>query len=167
MPLDAPESPTGDPDPAPAAPRLVVENTRSRGGAYAPAHLVTLAETARDYAEASSSANTRKAYASDWRHYSAWTRRHTFPALPPDPRVLGLYIAACASGAMTGKPCSVATLERRISALKWNFAQRGEKFDRADRHVATVLAGIRRTQGRPPEQKEPVLPADLLAMLAT
>src|SRR5271155_1232084 len=130
---DAPERPTGDPDPASAAARLVVENTRAGGGAHAPAHLVTLAEAARDYAEASSSANTRKAYASDWRHYSAWTRRHTFPALPPDPQVLGLYIAACASGAMTGKPDSVATLERRISALRWNFAQRGETFDRGGR----------------------------------
>jgi integrase len=164
---DAPERTPGDPDPAPAAPRPVVENTHARGGAYAPAHLVTLAETARDYAEASSSANTRKAYASDWRHYSAWTRRHAFPALPPDPQVLGLYIAACASGAMTGKPDSVATVERRMSALAWNFAQRGEKFDRADRHVATVLAGVRRTQGRPPEQKEAILPEDLKAMIAT
>src|SRR5271156_4219431 len=164
---DAPERTPGDPDPAPAASRLVVENTRARGGAYVPAHLVTLAETARDYAEASSSANTRKAYASDWRHYSAWTRRQTFTALPPDPQVLGLYIAACASGAITGKPCSVRTIERRLSALAWNFAQRREQFDRDDRHVATVLAGIRRTQGRPPEQKEAVLSQDLLAMIAT
>jgi len=40
-------------------------------------------------------------------------------------------------------------------------------MDRKDRHVATVLAGIRRTQGRPPEQKEAILPEDLLAMIAT
>src|SRR6204780_1953160 len=163
---DAPETPPGHPAPAPAAPRLVVENTGARGGGNTPAHLVTLAETARDYAEASSSANTRRAYATDWRHYSAWTRRHTFPALPPDPQVLGLYIAACASGAITGKPCSVRTIERRLSALAWNFAQRGEKFDLADRHVATVLSGVRRTQGRPPDQKEAVLSEDLLAMIA-
>ena len=52
-------------------------------------------------------------------------------------------------------------MERRISALAWSFAQRGETFDRADRHVATVLAGVRRTQGRPPEQKEAILPEDL------
>ena len=49
----------------------------------------------------------------------------------------------------------------------WNFAQRGQPMDRKDRHVATVLAGIRRTQGRPPEQKEAILPEDLLAMIAT
>jgi integrase len=132
-----------------------------------PAKLQNLAERARDYAQASSSENTRRAYASDWRHYSAWARRHDLPALPPDSQVVGLYISACASGALTGKPCSVRTIERRLSALAWNFAQRGEKFDRADRHVATVLAGIRRTQGRPPEQKEAVLPGDLLAMMAT
>ena len=113
------------------------------------------------------SENTRKAYGSDWRHFSGWARRHGLPALPPDPQILGLYVAACASGATTGKPDSVATLERRISALRWNFAQRGETFDRADRHVATVLAGVRRTQGRPPEQKEAILPEDLLAMIAT
>jgi integrase len=51
--------------------------------------------------------------------------------------------------------------------LKWNFAQRGETFDRADRHVATVLAGVRRTQGRPPAQKEAIPPEDLKTMIAT
>jgi integrase len=137
------------------------------GSARLPGRLQNLAETARDYAKASSAENTRKAYGSDWRHFSGWARRHGLPALPPDPQILGLYVAACASGAMTGKSDSVATLERRISALRWNFAQRGEKFDRADRHVATVLAGVRRTQGRPPEQKEAILPEDLKAMIAT
>ena len=131
-----------------------------------PTHLKGLAEAAREYAKASSSENTRKAYASDWRHYIGWARRHGLPALPPDPQTIGLYVAACASGA-TGKPASVATIERRISALMWNFAQRGENFDRADCHVATVLAGVRRTQGRPPEQKEAVLSEHLLAMVAT
>ena len=126
-----------------------------------------LAETARDYAKASSSENTRKAYASDWRHYTGWARRHGLPPCPRIAQTIGLYIAACASGATSGKPGSVATIERRLSALMWNFAQRGEAFDRSDRHVATVLAGVRRTQGRPPEQKEAVLPDDLLEMIAT
>ena len=123
-------------------------------------HLQDLAARARDYAKASSSDNTRKAYAADWRHYSAWARRQNLPALPPDPQVIGLYIAACASGTGGGgKPkSSVGTIERRLSALMWNFAQRGQPMDRKDRHVATVLAGIRRTQGRPPEQKEALLP---------
>ena len=61
---------------------------------------------------------------------------------------------------------SVRTIERRLSALTWQFAQRGTPLDRADRHVATVLAGIRRKHGRPPAQKEAVLPDDVIAMLA-
>jgi len=128
-----------------------------------------LAEKARDYAKASSAANTRRAYAADWRHYNAWCRRENLTALPPEPQVIGLYIAAQASGAASGDRhlSSVGTIERRLSALAWNFAQRGQPMDRADRHIATVLAGIRRTHGRPPEQKEAVLPEDLLAMLAT
>jgi integrase len=138
------------------------------GAAALPARLAPLAETARDYARAATSANTTRAYGADWRHYSAWARRQNLPALPPDPQVLGLYIAACASGAAGAKPRnSVSTIERRLSALMWNFAQRGQPMDRKDRHVATVLAGVRRTQGRPPEQKEAVLPEDLLAMIAT
>ena len=75
--------------------------------------------------------------------------------------------AACASGAAGPPACSVRTIERRLSALTWHFAQRGEPFDRKNRHVATVLAGVRRTQGRPPEQKEAVLPGDLIAMVGT
>jgi integrase len=136
-------------------------------GAALPARLAPLAETARDYARAATSPNTNRAYSADWRHYSAWARRQNLPALPPDPQVLGLYIAACASGAAGPKPCSVRTIERRLSALMWNFAQRGQPMDRKDRHIATVLAGVRRTHGRPPEQKEAVLPEDLLAMIAT
>jgi len=154
-PAERPEDPSLPPPPAVDPGRLL------------PARLAPLAETARDYARAATSTNTNRAYAADWRHYSAWTRRQNLKTLPPDPHVLGLYIAACASGAAGPKPCSVSTIERRLSALMWNFAQRGQPMDRKDRHVATVLAGIRRTQGRPPEQKEAVLPEDLLAMIAT
>jgi integrase len=134
-----------------------------------PAHLESLAGRARAYAKAANSENTRKAYAADWRHFVAWTRRQNLPALPPDPQTIGLYIAAEASGAADplGKPSSVATIERRLSALAWNFSQRGLPLDRKDRHIATVLAGIRRSHGRPPVQKEAVLPDDLIAMLAT
>ncbi len=140
--------------------------------ARVPGHLAGLADKARDYARRSKSLNTERAYAADWRHYAAWARRQNVSPLPPDSQVIGLYIAACASGAPSGRtapsaPCSVRTIERRLSALAWNFAQRGEPFERADRHIATVLAGIRRAHGRPPAQKEAVLPEDLIAMLAT
>jgi integrase len=156
---DAAASQSASPLPAPPepeAPRL-------------PAHLTGLADRARHYVEAASSANTRKAYASDWKHFSAWCRRQNLDALLPNPQIVGLYITACASGAATAdrRANSVATIERRLSALSWHFAQRGAPLDRRDRHIATVLAGIRNSHAAPPRQKEAVLPENLLAMLET
>lgn len=132
-------------------------------------HLSALAERARDYVAAASSANTRRAYASDWKHFSSWCRRQGLALLPPQPETVGLYVAACASGAVTGdkKPNSVATIERRLSSLTWNYAQRGLTLDRKDRAIATVMAGIRNRHAAPPRQKEAILPQDLIAMLET
>lgn len=134
-----------------------------------PAHLDVLAGRARGYVEAASSANTRRAYASDWKHFASWCRRQGIDMFPPDPQVVGLYATACASGTATGdkKPNSVSTIERRLSSLAWNYAQRGHPLDRKDRHISTVMAGIRNTHATPPRQKEAVLPADLIAMLET
>ncbi|RUY19872.1 integrase, partial [Mesorhizobium sp. M7A.F.Ca.US.001.04.2.1] len=55
------EPPAKAPSPLPA-----VANPRL------PAHLDALADRARDYVEAASSANTRRAYAADWKHFCAW-----------------------------------------------------------------------------------------------
>lgn len=134
-----------------------------------PGHLERLANRARDYIEASSSANTRRAYACDWKHFAAWCRRQGIETMPPDPKVVGLYITACASGTVIGdkKPNSVSTIERRLSSLSWNYAQRGLSLDRKDRHIATVMAGIRNTHASPPRQKEAILPENLIAMLET
>jgi site-specific recombinase XerD len=132
---------------------------------------VKLADQARKYVEAASSANTRRAYAADWKHFCAWARRQNLEVLPPDAQTVGLYITAQASGSGAGtgdiNKKSVATIERRLSALSWNYAQRGQPLDRKDRHIATVLAGIRNSHAKPPVQKEAILPEDLLAMLDT
>jgi integrase len=161
---DAPQDAAPAPDALPA-----VINSGARASVGLPAHLAGLADRARDYVEAASSVNTRRAYASDWKHFAAWCRRQNLPPLPPDPQIVGLYIAACASGAATTdrKPNAVTTIERRLSSLTWNYAQQGQPLDRRDRHIATVLAGIRNTHGRPPVQKEAVLPENVIAMLET
>lgn len=132
-----------------------------------PAHLRDLTDRARDYVEAASSTNTRRAYAADWAHFSAWCRRQNLALMPPSPQTAGLYITACASGAVAKgtKPNSVATIARRLSSLSWNYAQRGLALDRRDRHIATVMAGIRNRHASPPRQKEAIIPEDLIAML--
>ena len=66
-----------------------------------------------------------------------------------------------------GAELSVATLERRLSGIAWRYRQLGEPLEIRDRHIATVLAGIRRRHGRPPAQKAAIFADELLAMLAT
>lgn len=138
-------------------------------GSSLPRHLQDLTDRARGYIEAASSINTRKAYASDWKHFSAWCRRSNLSPLLPHPQSIGLYITACASGtAERGmKANSVSTIERRLSSLSWSYAQRGLTLDRKDRHIATVMAGIRNSHARPPLQKEAVMASDIIAMLET
>ncbi len=159
------EAPTRNAGEAPSPPLPTVGPI---GTARLPGHLDELAGRARGYVEAASSANTRRAYAADWKHFSAWCRRQNLEVLP-DPQSVGLYITACASSSATGdrKSSSVSTIERRLSSLTWNFTQRGHPLDRKDRHIATVLAGIRNTHAKPPVQKEAILPEDLIAMLET
>jgi integrase len=138
-------------------------------GSSLSAQLQDLTDRARGYVEAASSANTRKAYASDWKHFSAWCRRSGLFPLPPHPQTVGLYITACASGAAERgvKANSVSTIERRLSSLSWNFSQRGLMLDRKDRHIATVMAGIRNSHAKPPVQKEAVMAEDIIAMVET
>src|SRR6056297_3982845 len=126
-----------------------------------------LVNTARDYARASASDNTLKAYGKDWAHFARWCRMKGAEPLPPSPEMIGLYLADLASGSGPSPALSVSTIDRRLSGLAWNYAQRGFSLDRKDRHIATVLAGIKRKHGRPPVQKEAILPEDILAMVAT
>ncbi len=144
-----------------------------------PAHVAgsgtldRLVDTARDYAKAATAENTIKAYAADWKHFARWCRLRGTEPLPPSPEMIGLYLtdlAAPTNGAPSqsaSRPLSVSTIDRRLSGLTWNYAQRGFTLDRKNRHIATVLAGIKRKHARPQVQKEAILPEDILAMVAT
>ena len=126
-----------------------------------------LVENARDYAKASTAENTNKAYAADWKHFARWCRLKGTDPLPPSAEMIGLYLTDLAAPTGPSPALSVSTIDRRLSGLVWNYAQRGLSLDRKDRHIATVLAGIKRKHARPPVQKEAILREDILAMVAT
>ncbi len=133
----------------------------------APApHLSALSQKARDYARAARADNTQRAYDADWRSFASWLRRQGLDPLPPDPQTVGLYLTACMTPAPGRPPLSVASLERRLAGVCWRYRQLGRPLDTSDPHIATVLAGIRRTHGRPPAQKAAIFADELLAMLA-
>ena len=127
--------------------------------------LAGLADTARAYARSAQADNTRRAYETDWKMFASWLRRQGLSETPPDPEAVGLYLAAQVERG--GAELSVATLERRLSGIAWRYRQLGQPLDIRDRHIATVLAGIRRRHARPPLQKAAIFADELLAMLAT
>ncbi len=180
MPRGMPETPeksTSDPTMAHSSSMDDAADSVGRAAIGVPAHIAgsgaldRLVETARDYARQATAENTQAAYKADWTHFARWCRRRGADPLPPSPELIGLYIAHCAAPDATAplspRPLSVATIERRLSGLGWHYQQRGFVLDRKDRHIATVLAGIRRKHARPPVQKEAVLADDLLDMLDT
>ena len=125
-------------------PPALPEGDQSRGGPL-PAKLEPLVETARAYARAATSKNTNRAYAADWRDYLRWRARKGLDLRPlADPECVGLYLAALASGAKGagGRSRTVATIERRLTALIWNFAQRSLPFDRKETRRTPVFRGI-------------------------
>jgi integrase len=157
-------------DPAAAPPRGAAQpfGTDASPRLHAPrlsGRLATLAETAKAYARSAQADNTQRAYAADWRQFASWLRRQGLSETPPDPEAVGLYLAAQVERG--GAELSVATLERRLSGIAWRYRQFGQPLDIRDRHIATVLAGIRRRHGRPPLQKAAIFADELLAMLAT
>jgi integrase len=148
-------------------------------GITLPAHIAgsgtldRLVGTARDYARAAASDNTLKAYTRDWAHFARWCRMKGAEPLPPSPELIGLYLADLASGSnpspvqSASRPLSVSTIDRRLSGLTWNYAQRGFTLDRKNRHIGSVLSGIKRKHARPPVQKEAVLAEDIRAMVSS
>ena len=101
----------GEPSAEAPSPLPAVANSRL------PGHLERLADSARGYVEAASSANTRRAYAADWRHFASWCRRQGFSPLPPDPQTVGLYITACASGTADRRQEAELRLDDRAAAV--------------------------------------------------
>ncbi len=86
--------------------------------------------------------------------------------LPPSPEMIALFLTELAAPTNRSPALSVSIIERRLSGLAWNYTQYGFTLDRKDRHIATVLAGIKRKHARPSVQKEAILPEYILAVLA-
>jgi integrase len=153
--------------PAPSSPRAAPADADSRLPTRSRRRpdLARLADAARDYAAARAAPNTLRAYASDQAIFARWCRRKGFDAARPDPQVVGLFLAAMASGDGLAK-AAVSTIERRLAALAAGYRSAGTPLPRQDRHIADVMAGIRRTHARPPARKQALFPEDLRAMLA-
>ncbi|WP_446222322.1 site-specific integrase [Nocardia sp. IBHARD005] len=122
----------------------------------------------RRYLEASQSANTLRAYRTDWIAWAGWCAVEQRQALPADPLDVAVYLAASADARREsgGWAFSPATLDRKSAAIAAVHAANGLPSPTRSDVVRLTLRGIRRTRRTPPTRKRPVLLHTLDQLLA-
>lgn len=114
----------------------------------------------RAYLAASSSANTRRAYRSDWADFQAWCESVNLQPLPATPAAVARYLALLADSQR-----KVSTIERRSAAIRAAHKAAGFEPPTNAEAVKLVMRGIRRSIRSAPVRKAPATAARLAAML--
>jgi len=108
-----------------------------------------------EFVRAATADNTRRAYASDLRHFHVWGG-----SIPASAESIAEYVAAHA------KTLSVATLARRIVAIRRVHALRGLADPTKLELVRLTLRGVRRIHGRPQRRVAPLRIDQLSAIIS-
>jgi len=137
-------------------------------GGSPPASTDPLARAA-DYATAEKSDATRRAYRSDFNHFSTWCFSAGRTPLPGSPETVAAYLAHLADSGL-----KASTITRRCAAITYAHRLKGCPPPTLAEPVKAVLRGIRRRIGTAVERKAPAtaramrdmlrrIPADTLA----
>lgn len=110
----------------------------------------------KNYIAASQASSTKRAYASDLRHFLAHGGR-----FPCSPKRLAKYLAESANSGL-----AVATLERRVTVIHKAHVEQKLPSPVHSEIVKQVMQGIRRTLGTKQRQMKPLTKRDLLAVMA-
>lgn len=112
------------------------------------AELATSVLRAKQYANASSAENTKKAYRNDWAVFTGWCEARGLAALPAEPATVAAFIAEQADR------LKVSTLERRMVAISQAHKLAGYESPTQLEIVRRVLKGIKREKGTVQTQKQ-------------
>lgn len=129
----------------------------------APAELTTfdgLLHSAEGLARDSKSPATRRAYASDWRDFSAWALQHKINPLPASVEGVCAYLAH-----LVEQGAKVSTIRRRTAAIGYAHRLAGHEPPTSAGPVKAVLAGARRRIGVAVEAKAPATARAVSGML--
>jgi Phage integrase, N-terminal SAM-like domain len=94
----------------------------ARTSARPPPALADVLTSAAGYAADEKSASTRRAYRSDWAHFTRWCDGMGAPALPAPPQTVAGYLAHLADSGL-----KASTIGRRMAAIA--HAHRLKGFD--------------------------------------
>lgn len=142
-----------------------------RSPATLPGLLEDEVSRARAYMEASRSTATHRAYAADWRVFTAWCDIRGLAPLPASPATVAVFLTAMKDGDATIEPPrlpkKVSTLSRYLAAIndrhrECGYLSPGEQD--GGHHLRRTFAGIRNTHGVRPARKA-AADGDILARM--
>lgn len=129
-----------------------------------PAALARLEDKARGFISESSAPNTLRAYAADWRTFTAWCEARGASPLPAEPGIVAAYLADRASPD-SGAPAKVSTLRRALTAINRAHQAEGHPKPSAAEPVRLVMRGVIRELGTAPTRKAPATLEVIQAMV--
>ena len=107
----------------------------------------------------SKSANTLRAYQSDYNDFSLFCSKNGFRAMPTQPKIIALYITHLSSYS------KYSTLKRRLASISILHKTKGHYIDTKHPIIMENLMGIKRTNGSNQKGKKPLLINDLKALI--
>lgn len=133
-----------------------------------------LSESARAFAAASLAENTRRAYAAQWRLWTAHCSANDLSALPADATAVANWIAQRAmEGEVGGKRRkagargqAIATLRTALAAIGAAHEANGLAFDSGAAELRMVLKGIRREKAEKIAKAAPLRAGLLMEVIA-
>ena len=113
------------------------------------------------------SANTRRAYDSDWDRFTAWCKDHGHRPLPASSAVVARYLREAAKTPSTDGEAryAVATLRRWTAAIAERHRASRFPSPTLDVAVRQALSAATAAAIRPPRSATPLLTADVAAMV--
>ena len=103
----------------------------------------------------SKSANTLRAYQSDYNDFLEFCSKNGFQSMPTQPKILALYITHLSSYS------KYSTLKRRLASISVIHKVKGHYIDTKHPIIMENLMGIKRTNGSNQKGKKPLLINDL------
>ena len=107
----------------------------------------------------SKSANTLRAYQSDYNDFSLFFSKNGFQAMPTQPKILALYLTHLSSYS------KYSTLKRRLASISILHKTKGHYIDTKHPIIVENLMGIKRTNGTNQKGKKPLLINDLKLLI--
>ncbi len=104
-----------------------------------------------DNIRSSKSANTIRAYKSDFNNFVDFCKKNNFKALPADPKIVSFYITHLSSNS------KVSTLKRRLASISVIHKIKGHYIDIKHPLIIENLMGIQRKKGVFQKSKNPIL----------